>query len=203
MSDFYDKQNELFERAKKGDKTAREQMIIDNIPVVQQTIYTILKGKKITPEDKEDEMQQGYLLAIEAIDKMLEGDKGYNVAYLKKHIQCRITDWYNKTKYGSYTKESQFENKEEFARRRSAIANMTDIDDIKHQIEDENDIEKQVSDKIMVEQLLDKLDEEEREIIVMMFYNGYTQTEIAEIKGVSQGEISKRYNKIKRKLRGQ
>lgn len=203
MSDFFEKQDELFKRAKNGDTTAREQMILDNIPVVQQTIYNIMKGKKMTNEDKEDEMQQGYLLAIEAIDKMLEGEIGYNVAYLKKYIQCRITDWYNKTRYGSYTKESQFENKEEFAKKRNAIANMVDIDDVKHKIEDENDIEKKVMDKMIVEQLLDKLNEDEREIIQLMFYNGYTQKEIAEIKGVSQGEISKRYNKIKLKLRGE
>ena len=58
-----------------------------------------------------------------------------------------------------------------------------------------------VFDKLSVHQLMDKLCENEREIIKLRYFDGKTQCETAKIIGVSQVQISRKEKAILRKLR--
>lgn len=198
--DFLKRQNELLKRARDGDNKARELLIEENIPVVKQTVYKLLKGKskKTSKENKEDELQQAYLIAIKLIDKMIESDKDYNVKYLRMGIENKLNVWYWKTNYTVSYNIYKFENRTENVLNR---INTVDVNDEKYKIQSEQDMETEVTNKILVENLLKELDDEERQIIELIFFKNYKQTEVAETLGVTQSYVSKKYNKILKKLR--
>ena len=64
-----------------------------------------------------------------------------------------------------------------------------------------SDCEEEMIDKIHISNILEKLDERERKIIVMRFFRDRTQMEIAEELGVSQVQVSRLENKIIDKIR--
>lgn len=68
-------------------------------------------------------------------------------------------------------------------------------------IEDEKQENENVINKIFVSQLLEKLTEEEKNIIIMRYYNNLTQHEIASNLGVSQVQVSRMEKKILLRLR--
>ena len=61
--------------------------------------------------------------------------------------------------------------------------------------------EEEMLDKIHISNIIEKLDERERKIIIMRFFRDRTQTEIAEELGVSQVQVSRLENKIIDKIR--
>lgn len=63
------------------------------------------------------------------------------------------------------------------------------------------DGEEKILDKIHISNIIEKLSERERKIIVMRFFRDRTQTEIAEDLGVSQVQVSRLENKIIDKIR--
>ena len=56
-------------------------------------------------------------------------------------------------------------------------------------------------DKILLKELLHKLDPKERQLIMLRFYSDKTQTEIAQILGVSQVQVSRLITKTLNKLK--
>ncbi len=56
---------------------------------------------------------------------------------------------------------------------------------------DNNDNEDQIINHVLVEDMLKKLDKRERQILILRYFKGKTQTQIAEIIGVSQVQISR------------
>ena len=65
------------------------------------------------------------------------------------------------------------------------------------------DGEEQILDKIHISNVISKLSERERKIIVMRYFRDRTQTEIAESLGVSQVQVSRLENKIIDKMRAE
>lgn len=63
-------------------------------------------------------------------------------------------------------------------------------------IEDENKSEDIVVDKMFVEEILDSLNETERKIIVLRYFQNKTQAQIAEIIGKNQVQVSRMEKKI-------
>ena len=59
------------------------------------------------------------------------------------------------------------------------------------QLKNEKEESESVIDKIAIEQILDKLSDKERHIIVRRYFNNKTQTELAEELGVSQAQVSR------------
>ena len=53
------------------------------------------------------------------------------------------------------------------------------------------DEENEIVDRLVIKELLNKLKDREREIIILRYFKGKTQTEIAERIGVSQVQISR------------
>lgn len=68
-------------------------------------------------------------------------------------------------------------------------------------IEDDNEEEKEIIDKIALKQVLGALGKRERQIIVMRFFQSKTQTQVAEKLGLSQVQISRIEKKILKSIR--
>ena len=58
-------------------------------------------------------------------------------------------------------------------------------------------------DNLLVKNILNNLEERERNLIVMRYFKDMTQTEIAEVMGISQVQVSRLENKILEKMRCQ
>lgn len=69
------------------------------------------------------------------------------------------------------------------------------------QLEDNNNSENVIMNRILVRQLLNKLNELEKKIIILRYFQEKTQTEIANIVGISQVQVSRYEKKILKKLR--
>lgn len=65
----------------------------------------------------------------------------------------------------------------------------------------EDDSEKDMLDKIMLKQLLSELTAKERRLILLRFFDDKTQTQIAEMMGVSQVQVSRQLAKTIEKLK--
>ena len=55
-------------------------------------------------------------------------------------------------------------------------------------------------DRLLLKELLVKLDARERQLIMMRYFKDRTQTQIAEVLGVSQVQVSRLESKIIKKL---
>ena len=73
------------------------------------------------------------------------------------------------------------------------------------QLGDEKNTEENWTEKVAIENALNKLDERERKIIALRYYEGKTQTEISNEIGISQAQVSrlekKALNEIKNKIK--
>lgn len=65
-------------------------------------------------------------------------------------------------------------------------------------IPDNNEI---LNEKIALKQLIDKLNKDERAIIILRFFKEYTQSKTGEILGISQVQVSRKEKKILYKLK--
>ena len=65
------------------------------------------------------------------------------------------------------------------------------------------DFDEAVLIKIMLDQTLEKLSDEERYLITQLFYFGRTERELAEELGVSQYTVNRNKHKILKKLKGE
>lgn len=67
-----------------------------------------------------------------------------------------------------------------------------------------NDEQMQITNKIVISELIKSLDEKERQIILLRYFRGKTQTEVGKIMGINQVQISRIERKVldlmKRKL---
>lgn len=70
-------------------------------------------------------------------------------------------------------------------------------------IEDTNNTENIVLNRVMIKQMLESLEEQERQIIILRYFQNKTQTEIAEAVGMSQVQVSRAEKKILNRLKKQ
>lgn len=62
--------------------------------------------------------------------------------------------------------------------------------------------EDEISDKLVIDEALEKLDEKEKQIVIYRYYNYFTQSKTAELMSMTQVQISRAEKKILAKLRG-
>lgn len=74
---------------------------------------------------------------------------------------------------------------------------------ILEKLEDQNNHEAMVINRIMVKQLLETLNERDKKIIILRYFQNKTQSEIAEIVGMTQVQVSRTEKKILEKLKKQ
>ncbi len=68
-------------------------------------------------------------------------------------------------------------------------------------IEDHRNPENMVLNRVMIKQMLESLEKEERDIIILRYFQNKTQTETAEIVGMSQVQVSRTEKKILNRLK--
>ena len=94
------------------------------------------------------------------------------------------------------------------AREVESIYRETDTGDNKSQtilekIEDNSNHETMVLNRIMVKQLLETLNEKDKKIIILRYFQNKTQSEIADIVGMTQVQVSRTEKKILKSLKKQ
>ena len=68
---------------------------------------------------------------------------------------------------------------------------------------DKTNHENMVIDRLLIKQLLDTLEEKERNIIILRYYKNKTQSDIAKEIGITQVQVSRLEKKILEKLKKQ
>jgi RNA polymerase sporulation-specific sigma factor len=72
---------------------------------------------------------------------------------------------------------------------------------LKERIADEKDEEEELTNKLFLQQLLQTLDKRDLELILLRYFENKTQTQVAEILGISQVQVSRLEKKILRYLK--
>lgn len=72
---------------------------------------------------------------------------------------------------------------------------------LEEKISDRNNPEEKLINKLVLNQIIEKLDEKEKQVIRLRYYNDKTQSEAASIVGVSQVQISRIEKKVLQKIR--
>lgn len=68
-------------------------------------------------------------------------------------------------------------------------------------LSEEKDIDSEITDKIALKEVLDKLDAKARQIIILRYFKDKTQTEIAGMLGISQVQVSRIEKKVLAKMK--
>lgn len=76
--------------------------------------------------------------------------------------------------------------------------NLNDSDDLTlmDKLKSNVDEEKEIINRITIKSLMDKLDEKSKKIIMLRYYRGKTQSQVAELLGVTQVQVSRLEKKI-------
>ena len=72
---------------------------------------------------------------------------------------------------------------------------------LKERIPDEKKEEEELLDKLFLEQLMEGLDKRDKELIILRYFENKTQTQVAEILGISQVQVSRLEKKILRRMK--
>ena len=72
---------------------------------------------------------------------------------------------------------------------------------LKERIPDEKNEEEELLDKLFLEQLMEGLDKRDKELIILRYFKNKTQTQVAEILGISQVQVSRLEKKILRRMK--
>lgn len=68
-------------------------------------------------------------------------------------------------------------------------------------LSEEKDIDSEITDRIALKEVLDKLDPKARQIIILRYFKDKTQTEIAKMLGISQVQVSRIEKKVLIKMK--
>ena len=79
--------------------------------------------------------------------------------------------------------------------------NEGDESHLEDKLEQQSDLIEQTVDNIYIQELLQKLNEQERKLIELRYFQNQTQAVIAGIMGISQVQVSRMEKKILEKLR--
>ena len=238
MSDF----TERLTRAHTGDEKAREELILENRPLV----YAVVKRFEYRGYDREELFQIGMIGLMKAIDRfdtkyevafstyavpLITGElkrffrdnsmmkvsrglkeQGYHIAKAREKIEQEkgrdatleeisketglSTEEISSLSQSIYEKDgSEISLEEQLSAKGGAVPAGSDQSG-------EGDYEKEfVVNRILVEQLLGELNEKERKLITLRYFEEKTQVQAAKELGVSQVQVSRLEKKILLRLR--
>ena len=72
---------------------------------------------------------------------------------------------------------------------------------LKERIPDEKNEEEELLDKLFLEQLMERLDKRDKELIILRYFEDKTQSEVAKRVGISQVQVSRLEKKILRRMK--
>ena len=218
---------ELIEMAHGGDKAAREKLIVENMGL----IWSIVKRFAGRGYEQEDLFQIGSIGLIKAVDKfdtsfdvqfstyavpMISGeikrflrDDGMIKAYIaREKMEEKLKREPTLTEIAAEIGVTS----EELAQAFDASAQIESLHKVIYQgdgsdislmdkLPCEDDPCEDMMNRMVLEEMLSKLDKKERQLIYMRYYQDKTQTEIAGILGVSQVQVSRLEKKILKKMK--
>ncbi len=231
---------ELIKMAREGDKSARDQVIQNNMGLV----YSIVSRYLGRGYDSEELSQIGAIGLIKAVDKF---DLGFDVKFstyavplisgeIKRFLRddgmvkvsrsLKENGWKIKKAADRLSQELNREpSLEELAAATEipaedivlALEANSEVESInkpvsfadgrevslEEKLPERTDWNEELLNRLLVEQLLGLLDEKERELIRMRYYEDRTQREVAERLGISQVQVSRMEKKILLNLRKQ
>lgn len=233
-----DHTKELIENAHKGDKKARETLVIENMGL----IWSIVRRFAGRGYEQEDLFQIGSIGLIKAIDKF---DMSFDVKFstyavpmiageIKRFLRddgmIKVSRSMKEIAYKAYLAREQLEKNlrreptlleiseelaistEELVQALDASAEIESLHKVIYQ-GDGNDISlmdklpqegdpcEDVMNRMLLEDMMGRLEESERQLIHMRYYLDKTQTEIAAELGVSQVQVSRMEKKILQKMK--
>ena len=228
--------SELLKRLEKGDESAKELLIENNMGLV----YSIINKLDNRMYEREDLVQIGAIGLIKAVDKF---DTSYNVQFSTYAVPMilgeikRFLRDDGAIKVSRSVKEAALKGRRCRDKLEKQLGRTPTIGEISAEcgiasdilmeafeasvppeslqaatVEGEENLtlmglvsgedeENELVDKLLIKDSLNHLTDRERNIIIMRYYKGKTQTEIAERIGVSQVQISRIEKKALMKMR--
>ncbi len=186
----------LLERARGGDKTAREELISGNLRLVLSVIQKFA-GRG---ESMDDLFQVGCIGLIKAVDCF---DLSQNVQFstygvpmiagelrrfLRDHSAIRVSRSMRDTAY----KVLQAKERLTAADGRDPVySDGGESACVMDQIGDTRNTDEQWLEQIALQEAVKRLDSREKHILALRFYDGRTQMEVAKEVGISQAQVSR------------
>ena len=222
----------LIEMAHKGDKAARDKVLLENSGL----IWSIVRRFLNRGYESEDLFQIGCIGMLKAIDRF---DVNFKVAFstyavpliageIRRFLRddgiIKISRTIKENQLKIYLETEKFRkdnNREPTVEELSKVCDLTceeiitaldasrEVESIYKEIdtgdkiEDESSHEIMVINRIMVKQLLETLEDTDRKIIILRYFQNKTQSEIANIVGMTQVQVSRTEKKILEKLKKQ
>ena len=185
---------ELIRQAKEGNKKAQEILVEENTGL----IWSVVKRFQGRGYDKEDLFQIGSIGLLKCIDNFdLERKvkfSTYAVPLIMGEIKRFLRDD-GLVKVSRSLKEASYKIKREKEHYEGDEIHLED------KLEQQSDLIEQTVDNIYIQELLQKLNEQERKLIELRYFQNQTQAVIAGIMGISQVQVSRMEKKILEKLR--
>ena len=199
-----DEKEALFQKIKKGDSEAREQYIKGNLRLV----LSVIKRFQNSNENADDLFQIGCIGLMKAVDNF---DDTLNVKfstyavpmiigeirrYLRDYNSIRVSRSLRDIAYKAiYTKENMIKKNlkeptideiaDEIGIEKEMIVYALD------QISDQKNKEDHWLENLSLREAMNRLNQREKHIIEMRFYEGRTQMEVADEIGISQAQVSR------------
>ena len=229
-----EKWEEQIKLAHQGDVTAREQMILDNIPLV----WSMVARFRYANRDREELFQNGMLGLMQAVDRF---DTGFGVQFstyavpvimgeirrfLRDDTPVKVTRSIveNRKKIQMVQEKCPGISLGEIAKKSDlsvedvvlALESEQPVSSIYESVYDsgesqvllvdkleqqEKNIEEQVMEKELLTQAFSKLDDRERKMIGVRFFENKNQTQIGEMLNMSHVQISRWEKKVLIKMR--
>ena len=215
----------LIGRAHQGDKEARDTLFAENMGLVYSVTRRFL-GRGV---EMEDLFQIGSIGLLKAVDKF---NPEFDVKrFLRDDGILKVSRSIKENQYKIYKVREEMEKKlgrepdmgelskamdmpvEELAMTMESAAEVDSIYKTVYQgdgtdlqlvdrLPEKEDSHQKLLDKIFLEEMLRKLEPEERQLIGLRYFQDMTQMDVAKKMGVSQVQVSRMEKRILKKLRG-
>ena len=168
---------DLVKKAKKGNEEAFSKLILAE----KEGLFKIAISRMKTVEDAEDVIQEAIIEAYVKIRKIRKNE-AFN-SWIRTILISKIKNFYKRKS----KKDLKLKTKlTEYAEKETTNANIS-------QTEEDMDF------KI----LLDKLDDEEKTIILLFYNDGYKVKEISKMLGINENTVKTKLSRARKKIEGQ
>ena len=216
-----DRTIELIRRAREGDLNARNQVAAENLGLV----WSVVRRFAGRGHDLEDLYQIGCIGLLKCIDKFeLSYDVKFSTyavpmimgeikRFLRDDGMVKVSRSLKETACKVYAARERLVNERGIEPTLEELASCLEIDkeDIVVAMEASSEVESIYKtiyqndgnsvNQLALKELMAELEEKERQIIVMRYFEDKTQTEIAQIVGISQVQVSRIEKKVLLKMR--
>ena len=228
---------DLLRKAKSGDKSAKERLLVENSSLLKSIIKRFL-GRGVEYDDLFQLASIGFLKAINNFDegfsvkfstyavpmiigeikRFLRDDGSVKISRIIKSLGSKIRKYVEEQKDRNRPEPTVEELAEVFKVPKEdvvlALGSSKQTVSIYERMNDDgnkpiefidtlesDETEEDMTDKLLLKDLIAGLSERERQVIILRYYSDRTQSEIAKMLGVSQVQVSRLESKIIEKMK--